>query len=48
MLVYDYFAETRQWQPAIVDELDLDQLYWLPVMKAARAAAIEQLRDRDK
>lgn len=45
MLVYDYFAETRQWWPEIVDGLDLDQLYWLPVMKAARAAAAEQLRD---
>jgi len=29
-----------------VDELTLDEMFWLPVMEEASQAAIEQLRDK--
>lgn len=45
MVIYDWFAEARGWPPQVVDELDLDQVYWLPILKAARSQAIETLRE---
>jgi hypothetical protein len=43
MLVYDRFADERGWNPRIVDELTEEELFWLPVIKAAKADAAEQL-----
>ena len=46
MALKQYFARTRQWTPRQVDELTLDELFWLPVMEEASQAAAEQLRDK--
>lgn len=43
MLTYDKFADERGWDPRIVDELYDDELYWLPVIAAAKADASRQL-----
>jgi hypothetical protein len=47
MTVYNWFAEAYQWSPKQVDELTLDQVFWLPVMKEALNDAIEQYRDKE-
>lgn len=47
MMVYDKFAEAYGWSPRVVDELTLDELFWLPVIRDAKADAIEALRDKD-
>lgn len=53
MLTYDKFAEERGWSPRVVDELTADELFWLPVIAAARAdasrqvAAIEHAQNKD-
>ena len=41
--MYDKFAEERGWTPRQVDELSREELFWLPVIKAARAEASEQI-----
>jgi hypothetical protein len=41
--LYDRFAEERGWHPRQVDELTREELFWLPVIKAARAEAGEQV-----
>lgn len=43
MMTYDRFAEERGWHPRDVDRLTRDELFWLPVIKAARQDASEQL-----
>ena len=43
MLTYDRFAEERGWHPRIVDDLTADELFWLPVIRAAKADAAEQV-----
>ena len=43
MLVYDRFADERGWNPRVVDELYDDELYWLPVIKAAKQDAAQQI-----
>lgn len=47
MLTYDKFADERGWNPRIVDELTADELFWLPVIKTAKADAAMQLQDKD-
>ena len=47
MLLYDQFADERGWHPRDVDRLTRDELFWLPVIKAAKADAAAQLRDDD-
>jgi len=42
-MVYDRFAEERGWKPRQVDELTRDELFWLPVIKAARQDAAGQV-----
>jgi hypothetical protein len=50
MWTYHHYAEEHGWHPREVDQLDLDELFWLPVMSGAKArareTASEQLRDR--
>ena len=48
MLTYDKFADERGWNPRIVDELTDDELFWLPVIQAAKADAASQLAANDK
>lgn len=39
--MYDRFADERGWDPRTVDELTAEELFWLPVIKAAKADAAE-------
>lgn len=43
MLVYDKFIQGMDWHPRLVDELSLDEEFWLPVVKEAKADAIATL-----
>jgi hypothetical protein len=43
VLVYDQFAQSYGWTPRQVDELTLDELEWLPVVRQAKADAAEQI-----
>ena len=43
MFTYDRFADERGWDPRIVDELYSDELFWLPIIHAAKREAAEQL-----
>ena len=43
MLAYDQFAEMYGWSPRVVDELSFDELFWLPVVRDAKAEAARQL-----
>lgn len=45
MLVYNWFARLRGWNPRIVDELTLEEIEWLPVVEEALQLAAEQLKD---
>jgi hypothetical protein len=45
MSLYHWFAEVYNWVPRDVDELTLEQLFWFPVMREARADASEQYND---
>lgn len=47
MLVYDAFAERYGWSPRVVDELNLDEIEWLPIVSSSKNDAREQLRDDD-
>ena len=42
-----WFARVRGWTPRQVDDLSLDEMFWLPVMEEASQAAAEQVRDND-
>lgn len=42
MWVYDQFMNMPgNWAPPVVDSLDLDQQFWLPVLHEARISATE-------
>ena len=43
MFTYRLFAEMYGWTPRQVDELRVDELYWLPIVREAAAAAGEVL-----
>jgi hypothetical protein len=47
MFVYDRFAEERGWPPEVVRRLTRKELFWLPVISAAKAAAAEQVSKID-
>lgn len=47
MLTYDKFADERGWDPRIVDELTPAEMFWLPVIRDAKADAAEQMRPKD-
>jgi hypothetical protein len=46
MMYYESFAELWGWTPSQVDELTDEQLEWLPIIRAAKHDAAEQLRDK--
>jgi hypothetical protein len=46
VLAYDFFAHQYNWTPRQVDELSLDEMFWLPVLTEARGNATEQLHDK--
>jgi hypothetical protein len=47
MMVYDQFADERGWTPRQVDQLTRAELFWLPVISAAKREAAETLRPKD-
>jgi hypothetical protein len=46
MLLYDRWADERGWPPEVVRRLRRKELFWLPVIKAAKAEAAGQLQDK--
>lgn len=44
MLTYEKFTGDMDWNPRIVDELSLDEEFWIPVIKEARADALGTLQ----
>lgn len=43
MLVYDKFIQEMDWHPRLIDELSLDEEFWLPIVKEAKAGAVATL-----
>jgi hypothetical protein len=43
MWIYHWFGKHRGWTPKQVDELSLDQQFWLPVLKDADDEAMAAL-----
>lgn len=43
MWLYHWFAENKGWTPQQVDELTLDQQFWLPVIHNAGKLASASL-----
>ncbi len=43
MMTYDQFADERGWTPRQVDQLTRAELFWLPVITAAKRDAAEAL-----
>jgi|GEM_PF-3754454 len=43
-MLYRRFAKAYQWAPETVRGLRLDELFWLPVIEEAEAAAVEQIQ----
>jgi hypothetical protein len=46
VLVYERFAESYGWPPRVVDQMTRDELFWLPVIRDAKAEAAETLRPK--
>jgi hypothetical protein len=44
MMIYRKFAKAYPWTPSQVRGLRLDELFWLPVIEEAEAAAVEQIQ----
>jgi hypothetical protein len=44
MMLYRKFAKAYNWPPETVRKLRLDELFWLPVIEEAEAAAIETMQ----
>ena len=47
MFIYDYFSQQYKWTPRQVDELTLEEMFWLPVLDSARQDAVRQLNNSD-
>ena len=43
MLTYDRYCGDMSWHPRIVDELDLEEEFWLPVIREAKNDAISTM-----
>lgn len=48
MLVYNWYAQKRNWTPQQVDELSLEQVEWLPLLSEALEEAQEVLQKQDE
>ena len=44
MMLYRKFAKAYNWTPDQVRRLRLDELFWLPVIEDAEAAAMDQIQ----
>lgn len=47
MFVYDRFADERGWPPEVVRRLRRQELFWLPLISAAKAEAADQIARLD-
>jgi hypothetical protein len=45
MMTYDQWLDERGMHPRQVDELTRAELFWLPVIRAAKQDAAAQLKD---
>jgi hypothetical protein len=43
MLVYEQFSGAQEWHPRELDRLTDEELFWLPVVRAAKQEAAEVL-----
>lgn len=48
MMVYNWFARNRNWHPRQVDELDLDEVEWLPLLEEACLQAADVIRKEEQ
>lgn len=44
MIIYNWFARARSWTPRQVDELDLEEVEWLPLLEEACLQASEVIQ----
>jgi len=44
MMLYDRWADERGWPPEVVRRLRRKELFWLPLVKAAKTDAAAQIR----
>jgi len=45
MWIYHKFSKLKGWTPRQVDELTLEEMYWLPILEDAESIASSQLSD---
>ena len=48
MMVYNWFARTRNWHPRQVDELELDEVEWLPLLEEACLQASDVVQQEER
>jgi len=41
LMMYERFAEAYGWPPRVVDQMTREELFWLPVIRDAKADAAE-------
>lgn len=44
MVVYNWYARCHHWPPRVVDELDLDEVEWIPLLEEACMQASEVIQ----
>lgn len=44
MIIYNWFARAHDWPPRVVDELELDEVEWLPLLEEAVMQASEVIQ----
>jgi hypothetical protein len=47
MWLYHWYSENKGWTPRQVDELSLEEAYWLPLLKQAHGSAGDMLHKDD-
>ena len=43
MMIYNWYARAYNWSPRVVDELELDEVEWLPLLAEGVAQATETI-----
>lgn len=44
MIIYNWFAKAYNWPPRVVDELDLEEVEWIPLIAEGIAQAQETIQ----
>lgn len=44
MMIYNWYARAHHWHPRQVDELNLEEVEWLPILEEACQQASEVLQ----